>query len=84
MLFCRADFWSTTVTFLNLSLELFPDSLSSPPDATPPSPLNLWEDRVLAGFCPLKAELSNKDSFSMLDMKKMGREVTNMLYLYSQ
>lgn len=77
---CSFDFWSATINFLNMSSssELFssPSGQATPPskNATPPGP-DLWEDRTLAGFVYLKANLSNMDTFCMLDVKKMTRKV---------
>ncbi len=42
------------------------------PLATPPQ---LWEDRALAGFMPLKEALSTKETFAILDVKKMTVKV---------
>ena len=39
--------------------------------------VSLWEDRMMAGFMPLKAELSVKDTFSIPDLSKLSTQVTN-------
>ena len=38
--------------------------------------VSLWEDRMMAGFMPLKAELSVKDTFSIPDLSKLSTQVT--------
>ena len=40
-----------------------------------PDALNLWEDRALAGFTPLKANLSTKDTFALPQLKMMDSKV---------
>ena len=37
--------------------------------------VSLWEDRVMAGFMPLKAELSVKDTFSIPELSKLSTQV---------
>ena len=37
---------------------------------------SLWEDRMMAGFMPLKAELSVKDTFSIPEFSKLSTQVS--------
>lgn len=57
------------MTFLNISCDL----LGASPQLAPP--LELWEDRVLAGFMPLKEALGTRDTFAILDVRRMTVKV---------
>ena len=37
--------------------------------------VSLWEDRTMAGFMPLKADISVKDTFSMPELAKLSTQV---------
>ena len=40
--------------------------------------VGLWEERVMAGFMPLKAELSLRDTFSIPDLSKLSTQVSDV------
>lgn len=50
----------------------------------PPAPCDqcpkLWEDKVLAGFMPLKASLRTEDTFTIKDALQLSKEARSANY----
>ena len=42
--------------------------------------VSLWEDRMMAGFMPLKADLNVMDTFSIPELSKLSTEVSKQLH----